>query len=313
MDAVVLHALEKDKFARFQSAAEFRSALEAAVAGEVLVKKAPKDDFNATLFGVNPSARAGTDATMRQLSNSADDRVVRTQSRPPVAWIWAGIAVMAVILGGLTFWVLNLQPTQIGVDLSVDVPNVVGMTYEAGAQKLSDLHLVPNRLGEPSDTVPEGAITRVEPVAGTRVAKNYPVKVWVSTGRSIVAIPLVTNQTQKAAIKTLTEAGFVYGSTKTCHSPSVPKGVVMGTNPEGGTQARLGTTIDLLVSDGLVDVPKVVGLSIGDANRKLSPLGLNINPVADDTCTGGVVTGQSLAPGPQPQRSSISLTYCSGV
>ncbi|MBX3091100.1 MAG: Stk1 family PASTA domain-containing Ser/Thr kinase [Cryobacterium sp.] len=313
MDAVVLHALEKDKFARFQSAAEFRSALEAAVAGEVLVKKAPKDDFNATLFGVNPSARAGSDATMRQLSNSADDRVVRTQSRPPVAWIWAGIAVMAVILGGLTFWVLNLQPTQIGVDLSVDVPNVVGMTYEAGAQKLSDLHLVPNRLGEPSDTVPEGAITRVEPVAGTRVAKNYPVKVWVSTGRSIVAIPLVTNQTQKAAIKTLTEAGFVYGSTKTSHSPSVPKGVVMGTNPEGGTQARLGTTIDLLVSDGLVDVPKVVGLSIGDANRKLSPLGLNINPVADDTCTGGVVTGQSLAPGPQPQRSSISLTYCSGV
>lgn len=312
MDAVVLRSLEKDKFARFQSAAEFRGALEAAAAGQVPALKPPKDDFNATLFGVNPTARAGSEATMRQLSNSADDRVVRTQSRPPVAWIWAGIVVMAVILGGMTFWVLNLQPTKIGVDLSVDVPNVVGLAYETGAQKLTDLSLVPTRLSESSDTVPAGAITRIDPVAGTRVAKDYPVKVWVSTGRSIVAIPLVTNLAETDAIKALTDAGFVYGSTNAAHSPSVPNGVVMGTDPAGGTQARQGTTVNLLVSDGLVDVPKVVGMSIGDANNALSPLGLNVKSVTDNSCTGGAVTSQSLSPGPQPQRLSITLSYCGG-
>ncbi len=312
MDAVVLHALEKDKFSRFQSAAEFRGALESAASGEVAVTKAPKDDFNATLFGVNPSARAGSDATMRQLANSSDDRVVRTQSRPPVAWIWAGIVVMAVILAGLTYWVINLEPANIGIELSVDVPDVVGQTYESGAKELTDLELVPNRFGEPSETVPEGAITRIDPVAGTRVAKNYPVKVWVSTGRTIVAIPLVTNLAEADAVKALTDAGFVHGQTLTSHSSSIAKGVVMGTDPEGGTQARLGAIINLLVSDGLVEVPKVVGLSVGDANRALTPLGLDINPVSDNSCTGGAVTGQSLAPGPHPQRSAITITFCGG-
>lgn len=312
MDAVVLRSLEKDKFARFQSAAEFRGALEAAAAGQVPAMRPPKDDFNATLFGVNPNARAGSEATMRQLSNSADDRFVRTQSRPPVAWIWAGIILMAVILGGLAYWVLTLQPSKIGVDLAVDVPNVVGMTYEVGAQKLTDLSLVPARFSESSDTVPEGAITRIDPVAGTRVAKDFTVKVWVSTGRSIVPIPLVTNLSESDAIKALTDAGFVYGSTNAAHSPSVPNGVVMGTDPQGGTQARQGSTVNLLVSDGLVDVPKVVGLSIGDANNKLSPLGLNVTSAADNSCTGGTVTGQSLSPGPHPQRSSITISYCAG-
>nr|WP_221234345.1 Stk1 family PASTA domain-containing Ser/Thr kinase [Terrimesophilobacter mesophilus] len=313
MDAVVLHSLEKDKFTRYQSAAEFRSALESGAAGEVPVRKAVKDDFNATLFGVNPNARAGSDATMRQLANSSDDRVVRTQSRPPVAWIWGGVTVMAVILVAVMIWVLTLSPTKFGGDLAVAVPDITGQTYESGAQKLSDLHLVPTRFSEPSETVPEGAIIRIDPPAGTRVAKDYAVKVWVSTGLSFVAIPLVTNMTEKAAIKALTEAGFVYGTTTKSHSPSIAKGIVMGTSPDGGISARTGSTVDLVVSDGLVDVPKVTGLAIADANRKLSALGLNITPVADDTCTGGTVTSQSLAPGTHPQKSPITLNYCSGT
>lgn len=313
LDTVVLHSLEKDKFERFQSAAEFRSDLEAAEAGEVPARKTQKDDFNATLFGVNPNARAGSEATMRQLANSANDRVVRTQSRPPVAWIWAGITVMAVILVGVMFWVLNLQPTKIGTDLTVTVPAVVGSTYESGAQELTDARLIPTRFSEPSETVPEGTITRVDPEAGTRVARDYPVKVWVSTGRSIVTIPVVTNRAEEAAIQTLKDAGLVYGQTRTDYSPSVAAGIVMGTSPDGGTSVRQGTTIDLLISNGLVVVPKVTGLAVSDANRQLSPLGLNISVVPEPSCSGGTVTSQSLAPGDHPQKSAITLRYCSGA
>src|SRR5690606_6414803 len=39
LDAVVLHALAKDKFERFQSAAEFRADLDAAAAGEIPAPK----------------------------------------------------------------------------------------------------------------------------------------------------------------------------------------------------------------------------------------------------------------------------------
>lgn len=312
LDAVVLHALAKDKFERYQSAAEFRTDLEAAAAGEVPVRKVVKDDFNATLFGVNPNARAGSEATMRQLANSADDRVVKTQSRPPVAWIWAGITIMAVILIGVTLWVLNLKPTEFGNDLSVNIPNIVGMTYENGAQELAAVNLVPTRFGEPSEDAPEGTITRIDPEVGTRVAKEYAVKVWVSTGRSVVTVPIVTNMTEEAAIQAIKDAGLDYGQTNQDYSPSVAAGVVMGTSPDGGVSVRKGTIVDLLVSNGLVTVPKVTGLTVTDANRQLTPLGLNITVTADSSCSGGTVTSQSLAPGDHPQKSSITLRYCSG-
>ncbi|MEO7348651.1 MAG: Stk1 family PASTA domain-containing Ser/Thr kinase [Terrimesophilobacter sp.] len=313
LDAVALRSLEKDKFSRYQSAAEFRSDLEAAASGEVPVtKKIVKDDFHDTLFGTNPASRAGSDATMRQLSNSADDRVVRTQSRPPVAWLWAGVTIMAVILLAVMFWVLNLQPNQIGGTLAVEVPNVIGQTYESGAQKITDLDLVPTRLSEPSEDVPEGAIIRVDPAPGTNVGKGYTVKVWVSTGQTLLTIPTLLNMTEEAAVKALTDAGFEYGSTTTTHSTSVPAGIVVGTSPEGGTTARKGTVVSLVVSDGLIEVPNVVGKPITEANRALLPLGVSIVLNPDNGCSGGAVTAQSLAPGVQPQKSSITLTYCTG-
>src|SRR5450830_351872 len=152
LDAVVLHALAKDKFERFQTAAEFRQDLETAAAGAVPPRKPAANDFNATLFGANPSTTAGSEAALRQLAPRNDERAVRTQSRPPVAWIWVGIASLAVILIAVVFWVTNLPPSTIGDGLSVRVPNIVGEQYDAGATKLTDLKLVPSRLTLPSDT-----------------------------------------------------------------------------------------------------------------------------------------------------------------
>lgn len=312
MDAVALHALEKDKFTRYQSAAEFRSALEDAVAGKIPVKKVAKDDFNATLFGANPASRAGSEATMRQLANSADDRVVRTQSRPPVAWIWAGVVIMVAILVAVLLWLVTLQPQKIAVDVAVIVPDIVGMAYEDGAQELTDLTLIPNRSSEPSDDAPAGSITRIDPPTGTKVSKEYVVKVWVSLGPTLKAIPLVKNLTEDAAIQAIKDAGFEYGSTTTAHSVSVPSGTVMGTTPEGGVKSAKGTTVDLLVSDGLIEVPAVVGKPIAEANTLLSPLGVNISLNPDEDCLGDAVTAQSLSPGVHPQKSSITLTYCIG-
>src|SRR5690606_40167086 len=95
MSAVVMHALAKDRFDRFQSAAEFRADLEVAAGGKVPDRAPASDDFNATLFGVNPNSTAASEPTLRRLAND-EHRPTRTQSRPPVAWIWVGLPDMAV-------------------------------------------------------------------------------------------------------------------------------------------------------------------------------------------------------------------------
>lgn len=329
LDAVVLKALTKNKHERYQSAAEFRDELEKAGAEIPTGNEAPirsnrptspkpgatqivQDDFSATLFGTAPATQTGQAAAIRNVTATDDEMISQTQSRPPVAWVWGGIAILIVLLAGVAFWLLNLQPAKITVDLSVQIPDVVGQPYDNGASELTKLTLVPTRLSEPSDTVPAGTITRLDPPVGTKVAKNFGVKVWVSSGRAVIEVPIVTNMTEENAVKALTDAGLIFGTSTTTHDANVAKGIVVGSTPAGGTQIRQGETVDLLISDGLVQVPKVVGLDITEANKQLTALNLPITLVSDGGCTGGKVSDQSLAPGTHPQQSPITLTYCSG-
>ncbi|CAN5453200.1 Stk1 family PASTA domain-containing Ser/Thr kinase [soil metagenome] len=319
LDAVVLRSLAKDRFERYQSAGEFREDVEAAAAGSVPARKQlATNDFNATLFGVNPSSVAGSEATLRQLTVDSDDRVMRTQNRPPVAWIWAGIATMVVIIVAVIFWTFNLSPAQLTANVSVTIPNVTGQAYADGATELTDAKLEPQKFTEANDTVPEGVIIRTDPEAGTTVSPGLQVKVYVSLGTTPVMVPDVTNIAEADAIAAIEAKKLVYGSTSQAFSPDVRQGVVINSDPAGGSERRMdgsiireGDTVNLIVSNGLVQVPDVKGQPIAAASSTLSALLLNIKVDVDMSCTGGTVADQSIV-GDQPQKSEITLRYCGG-
>ena len=319
LDAVVLRALAKDRFERYQSASEFREDLERAAQGQVPVRKElVANDFNATLFGVNPSSVAGTEATMRQLTVDQDDRVTRTQNRPPVAWIWAGIAAMAVIIVAVVFWTFNLAPAQLTGNLSVTVPDVVGQAYDDGAKVLEDAKLAPQKFTEASSTVPEGAIIRTDPEAGTTVNPGLTVKVYVSLGETPARVPNVDNLPEADAIARITDAGLTYGSTTQEYSADVPAGVVIRSDPAGDSERRAdgsiireGDTVNLVVSNGLVQIPDLTGQPTQQANQTLTALKLPVTVQVDLGCSGNTVAAQSIV-GDQPQRSPITIRVCGG-
>ena len=318
LDAVVLRALAKDRYSRYQSAGEFRADVEAAAAGEVPARtQLVANDFNATLFGVNPSSVAGSEATLRQLTVDNDERLVRTQSRPPVAWIWAGIASMVVIIAAVIFWTFNLAPAQLTANVAVQVPDVVGQTYADGSASLIDDGLVPEKVAQTSDTVPEGAIISTDPAAGITVNPGLTVTVYVSLGETPVTVPNVANMTEADAIAALQAKGLKYGSTTQTYSASVRQGVVIDSDPPGGSERvgseviRIGHEVNLIVSNGLVQVPDVTGKSIAEASSALNAIGLNPTVQVDQGCSGGTVASQSIV-GDQPQKSPISLRYCGG-
>jgi serine/threonine-protein kinase len=312
LDAVVLRALEKDRFERYQSASEFRQDVETAAAGEVPARKeVAVSDFNSTLFGVNPTSVAGSEAALRQLTVDEDERLVRTQNRPPVAWIWAGIASMVVIIAAVIFWTFNLAPTQLGANVSSEVPDVVGQMYADGEDTLAESDLAAQKFEELSSTVAEGVILRTDPEAGTTVAPNFQVRVYVSSGVAKVSVPDVARMPEADAIAAIEGRKLVYGSTSSDYSPDLPAGVVIGSTPTGGTAAREGDTINLVTSNGLVNIPDVAGQPIAQANAALSPLLLNLKVTTDLGCSGGTVASQSIV-GEQAQRSEINLRVCSG-
>ena len=314
LDAVVLHALAKDKFERFQTAPDFRHDLEAAARGEVPTRKLPAaGDFNTTLFGVNPSATAGSEATMRQLASDNRERSVKTQNRPPVAWIWAGITLMVAVLIALAFWVTNLTSPDIGKALSIEVPDVVGAQYDSGEKVLVSKGLIPTRIDEANAEVPEGEIIRTDPPATTRVGEGQVIRVFVSQGKATAKVPKLENLSTEAAIEAIEAAGLSFAASNEENHQSIPAGTVIRSEPEAGTTLREGDPVTLYVSTGKVSVPDVKGQPIDTASATMRGIGLSVMVVPDGACTGQTVTGQSLAPGNHPQRSEIELTYCSGT
>ena len=313
LDVVVAHALAKDRFERYQTVAEFRADLEVAASGKVPLRKEP-DPLGETLFGAPPSVVSGPEAAFRQLAE--DQTMVRTQRRPPVIWIWAGFAVMAVVVIAVLAWVLRLAPSTSLPETSREVPNLSGQTVDAATAKLDGMKLKWTQTPEESATYPEGQVIRTDPGAGIVVATGDTVTVYVSTGKKSVSVPDVHGMTLDAAQAAITAAGLSVGPVTTQNSSTVAANVVIQTDPAPSATAHQGDTISLTVSSGNVTLTDLTGQSIQAATGILSELGLTANPQPDKTCPADqgspLVHSQSVAPGDVPQGSTVDLTYCTG-
>ncbi len=312
LDAVVLRSLVKDRADRYQSASEFRHDVELAASGQVPTRKAPQDDFNATIFGVNPTTTAGATATLRQLSVDTDERVRGTQTRPPVAWIWSGIVVMAAIVAAVVFWVFNLSPQGPPATANIEVPAVVGMTQDEAVAELDAAGLTYEIHARIDPEVPSGEVISTTPEAGIGVLPDYTVGVYVSSGPQLVNVPDVASMPENEARDTITRAGFTAGNTVRENHPNVPRDVVIRTDPPANNSLAPGGTVNFVVSTGNVEVPDVVGLGLEQAQAELTDQGLIPQIESDTGCSGGTVSGQSIAPGAAPQGSTVAIRVCNG-
>lgn len=314
LDQVVAHALTKDKFARFQTAAEFREDLAIAATGRMPHRRIPTDDLESNLFGAGPDLGQGADVALTRMAG--DDRYqVRTQSRPPVVWIWAGIASVAVILFAIVFWVFTLRTTEIVPDTSREVPSMAGQTYSAADSTLQQLNLVTQRFDAFSDTTEPGLVIRTNPAAGTMVSPGTVIEVYVSKGKQPATIPSVSGMSVEEATPQIEAAGLVVGKTIKENSAGVPGGAIIRTSPSPGSQVFVGETIDFVVSSGMVTIPDVANLPLDTATAQLSELSLKVKAEQDSSCerqSGNPIVRQSLAPGDVPQGADITITYCTG-
>ncbi|WP_104191798.1 Stk1 family PASTA domain-containing Ser/Thr kinase [Cryobacterium sp. Y82] len=312
LDSVVLRALAKDRFARYQSAVEFRGDVETAGSGQIPIHHSG-EEVGAGLFGSAPTAVTGSALALKQLSE--DTTMVRTQRRPPVIWVWAGIVCVVVIVVAVMIWVANLQPSVELPDSSRQVPSLTGQSYDEAQNALLDLDLAATRAEESSTTVPADQVIRSDPPADTIVNPSDVIKVFVSTGPVPVVVPDVTNQPVADAQAAIEGLGFVSGSVTAENSPTVAADVVLRTDPAASASEFAGVTVNYTVSSGLVTLGDLTGQSLVAAidlvsNESLTPLS-----EPDYTCaqeSGSPIKAQSLAPGDIAQRSEITLTYCAG-
>lgn len=314
LDQVVMRGLTKDRFGRYQAASEFRDDLELAAAGKVPVHR-DADDATTALFGAAPHAASSTEQALRQLTS--DDSVTRTQRRPPVVWIWAGIASIAVVLIAVMIWVTTLGQAPIPQTESRTIPDLVGVSEESAVNTLTDLDLVASVVTEESTSIDEGLVIRTDPNSDSKVRPKDVVRLYISLGAAKVTVPNVINKNTEQAQADLTAIGLTSGSISKQNSPTLAAGTVISTDPAADSEVAEGSTVNLVVSSGLVTIVSVVAQSLEVATDLMEDpdVGLTVEPVPDPACPaqpGNPVTNQSIAPGDVPQGSTIQLTYCSG-
>jgi eukaryotic-like serine/threonine-protein kinase len=314
LDAVALRALAKDPFQRYQDAAAFREALDATVDGKSPSKRAV-GALTSELYGPNPRQAAETARSLRQLST--DTTMKRTQAGPPVAWIWAGVAILAVLLISVLFWVLQIRPGGDVPSIARIVPDVSGMTYERAATELGDDDLIAFRVDEANADVAAGNVIRTDPPAGASVSPQQQVRVYVSTGQETATVPTLEGLGQDAATAALQQVGLTLGSVTPRNDAGLAAGTVISADQAAGSAVPVGTAVNLVVATGRVVIVDVTGYTIDAATRELEgdQSQLVVVPQEDPTCTAAnppVVRTQSIPPGEAPVHSEVILTYCTG-
>ena len=335
LDQVVLNALAKDREERFQTAEEFREHLLAAANGQALEKAPPKTKPLDVSSPKTEALGAGPTEVINQVESEeffkglglefktdTDTSAIKVQSetrsdRLTPRLLWGVGSGAGVVLIGLIIWLLALggawQPITPPVDTGIEVADISGALFEDGAQVLRDQGLLVLRITEPSDEVEAGLVIRTDPVAGTSVPERTAIEVVVSSGKRETVVPFLSGLSEEAARAALEEAGLVLGMITTSNSPSVKQGSVIESIPAASERIVEGSIVNLVVSDGQVQVPNVRNLGISEAQRILQApaVGFSVVLAEPADCVGTVgtiVESQSIAPGLAPQRSTITLT-----
>jgi len=329
LDQVVLNALAKDRQDRFQTAEEFRDHLLAAAKGVAMKKEstgqrttvspvqealpteviasAEQDDFFKDLIGDN---------VLGEQTTAINIPGAKKTGRPSTGMLWGLGSGAAVILVGLIIWLLTLvgsvQPITNPTGTGVEVSDVAGSLYEDGSSVLRDQGLLVLRLIETSDEVEAGVIIKTDPPAGTKVPARTTIDVYVSSGKAEGKVPLLEGKTEAEARALLESAGLTLGGITSGNSANIAKGLVMESVPAANTTVAAGTVVKLLVSDGQVQVPSVVGLAVTEATRMLqsAEVGYTASIQAPTGCSGtpgSLVASQSIPAGLAPQKQTITL------
>jgi serine/threonine-protein kinase len=288
LDLIVLRALAKDPDDRYQNAEEMDADLERFLRGAAV---SPVTEEAATQILRLPDDQpyAATAATMISPGAAVGPRRGSSVPPPPPVyydldeplhrrpvWPWFA-ALLFVIVAGVGGWILYQQISdKLASNNPVAVNNYLNMTEQLARQNIKGDGFEPKVTHHASRTTPSGLVYRQRPDPGTRLAKDSPVYVWVSTGLPKVAIPGVVGKNQTDAVSQLTKLGL---KVKTREVPS-PKeaGTVTAQDPPEGTKIEVGSLVWINIAKGPqpVSIPDVRGQPISQAAATLQALGFQV-------------------------------------
>jgi eukaryotic-like serine/threonine-protein kinase len=306
LDAVTLHALAKDREARYQGASSFRDDLEnvrlgrrisaaalgtAAAVGAAATQTLPQSyAAPGAPTAVQPAlARreryqntAGLPAVGHDEGDVAGDERGREGGKGKAAFITLlVIALLALVGWGAVTWFGNQAPPAV---TTIAVPTLEGMKEDAAARALTTNGLLGQKTRAASTSVPEGEVVSQDPSAGTRVPGQSTVKYVVSSGPDTLTVPELTGFDKDEARAELEKRGFAVAGFTQENTPDQDKDKVTKTEPAAQAVVSKDTKVRIFYATGNVKVPDdLVGQDWALAAVALQRAGLEPRKAAVDS------------------------------
>jgi serine/threonine-protein kinase len=263
----------------------------------------------------NPFAELGV-----ELPTAAQPTIKYIPTEKPKANLLWGIGSgVGVVLIGLLVWLFTLNGFNLNINpgsAGISVADVTNKTYDEGYNTLTAQRLLVTKVYQPSDTIPLDTIISTDPVAGTKVPDNTTITVVVSSGKNTIKVPSsLIGMTESEATAALMAAKLTLGTITQANSATIPAGKVIETDPVANADVAEGSVVNLVISNGQVNVPDVRNLSISDAQSRVTAPEVGLTStiaVQGGSCPAGktqgtIVVDQSILPGLTPQGSAIIL------
>ena len=332
---IIKKAMSKEQFARYQTAEEFMTDIQAAIDGLPLpvlgeetgtsedleetkkIKLNRKHKLDDEYEDIDDEEEA-EEGEIREKKNKKNKhpKTPEQKKADKLATVLAFVTVIVIAgfcAGG--YFVYNM------IAGNVVVPYLYEATIEEATQLLTEKGLM---LGETeyasSDSVMKDRIISQNPDARTQVKKGTVINIVVSQGESggTIDVPYVVNSEPTEAITKIIDAGLTY-EIKEEYSQTVASGRIAKQLPEAGTKLNEGDVVTIYTSKGpqvQVVVPDFSQYTREKVESTLNSLGLKLGEISikssdkpEDTVIGQTpAAGSSVAEG-----SFVSIVLSSGL
>jgi beta-lactam-binding protein with PASTA domain/predicted Ser/Thr protein kinase len=305
VDHIVLHALAKEREARYQTAAEFRVDVEATLAGRSIATTA------STVALAGSQQMTGSGTATEYLAQPAPGS---TRALPPIGQTMPQAPVGA---GGGASGVRSGAGVRGGGN---DLTGGGGPPAGPDAAQEGLYARRGDRRTQGADNRRGGFAVLALAIVVIFAAAAYGVSHLVgqnSAANTPIPVPTLTGLTQTQAVARL-EKGKL-SALITQEASNLKEGIVVRTDPPAGKLVKTGSEVTVVVSSGTahVTIPDVSGKSKDAAKQVLSQAGLTVTEITNQVPGNGINKGLVVDTDPAagqtvPRKTEVTLQISSG-
>lgn len=280
---IIEKCLQKNKDSRYNSVNELNDDISTWLKlGKVDVEFSLGDNSQHTqVFGVDSGTRV-----FNKNDDKKDETTKTKKMKKPAI-------IAALVIGLLAIGILGFFGIRSLLHVpDVTVPNVEGLSLREAIEILKE-HGLNYTLAEEvfHASIPSNYVVYQSPIPNNKVKRGREIQLTLSGGPEYVSVPEVLGLDERQARLNIEQVGLEVSFANE-HSESIEAGKVTRQTPLGGNLLK-GETVTVYISSGprLVEIPKLVGLTIEQATEALRNINVSVRFVQWEVEQGNAPTG----------------------